>query len=155
MTQNWWEKPTQAEPPAPVATPAPVAAPAPVGTPLPLAKPVVKPIDPPGMVSASKEQDKAGTIWVKDYSMKWTMQDHTTSFTAVRVTKVSEKHPDWRGDNFVAWEKTYGGGKKMLSITFGPKDDQKKFVAFQNSHKKASNQPDFYVFVSKPRPVDV
>ena len=146
MTQNWWEKPTQAEPPAEA-----------VGTPLPLAKPIV-PVraDPPGMVSSSKEQDRAGVIWQKDYSMMWTMEDGKTSFNAMKIkSKPSEKHPDWRGEEFVAWEKTYGGGKKMLSITFGPKETAKKFVAFENSHKKSAKQPDFYVFVSKPKPVDV
>jgi len=148
---NWWDKPKPAEP---IATPAPVAASQPAISqpvvPVPQAT-VIPVISAP--VAESPKNDKAGAIWIKGYSMQWVDENKQTYQLNKQGDKKNDKMPDWRGENIAAWERTYGGGKKMLTISLGPKEDAKKYVAFANKRKTAgSKAPDFWVFVSKPMP---
>lgn len=156
---NWWDNKKPAEPTTEVKVPTTAVN----ATPQPMSLPPIKnaeivpaiPIISVPVAEEKPKNEKAGAIWIRSNSMRWVMEDKTTIYTLIRQgNKKNEHFPDWRGDgNVAAWERTYGGTKKMLTISVGPKENTKKYVAFANSRKKTeSKAPDFWVFVSKPMP---
>lgn len=50
-----------------------------------------------------------------------------------------------------AWLKTSKNGNEYLTLVIETGGVKNNFVAFRNARKTADNQPDYKIFISKPR----